>query len=223
MARPSDTLVFLGKHAGFEDWLRASRKVMMAYLWAYPALAIGYFQLDTEVSGKPLAWILLGTIGALLLLKATALVIRLDLVLDRERQQLLLRRRFFFFEHLVSLAGVEELWAVITAGEIPAAPVNYWWDYVTLLITRSGQRFRASRHGTSFDEAELATDALGEQLGIKVLPSQPERLVKVCPSHPLPVVTFKRVHLKAMDCLTVVFWAFMIFLTPILTVILLNR
>jgi hypothetical protein len=222
MAGPKDTLVHLGFHAGFEDWLRTSRKVMMAYLWVFPILAIGYLRLAPGYSGKPLAWVLILVVGVLVLLKLARYFISIELVLDRERQQLLLRRRIFLFRNLVSLAGVEELWAVVTAGEIPAAPVNYWWDYVTLLITRTGQRFRAASHGPDFTAAEVQTRELANDLGIEVLPSRPQHTVKVNNSGDLPRLEFKKVPLQAMDCLTVVFWAVMIFLTPILAVMLLT-
>jgi hypothetical protein len=149
--------------------------------------------------------------------------VSIELVMDRERQQLLLRRRILGFTHLVSLAGVEELWAVTTAGEIPAAPVNYWWDYVTLLITRSGQRFRAARHGESFADADRATRALGQQLGVEVLPARAEHKVVVARGHGLPTVTLRRFHIKWADFIAVLFWALMVISMPILVGILLSR
>lgn len=223
MARAQDTLVHLGYHAGFEDCLRASRRVMMAYLWAFPFLGVLYFASGATFSGAPLTWLLVLVVSVLLLLTIARSVIKVELVLDRERQQLLLRRRIFFFVQLQSLAGVEELWAVVTAGEVPAAPVNYWWDYVTLIITKSGQRFRAARHGEKFDLAQAATRTLGQDLGVEVLESYEGHRVKVVPGTLHPEVQFKKYPLKALDCLTVFFWGFSVFLTPVLSLALLFK
>lgn len=218
--RRADTLIHLGDHAGFEDALRSCRKLMMSYLWAFPFLGILALRVDFWAKGA-LSLILIAVVGLLVVLKIARFFIKVQLVLDRERQQLLLRRQIFGMTHLKSLAGVEDLWAVVTAGEVPAAPVNYWWDYVTLLITKSGQRFRAASHGASFLKAERATRRLGEELGVEIFPGKEDHKVEVVMGEGRPELRFHEFHLKAADCLAVVFWAVMIFLTPILAWVLL--
>ena len=212
----SDTLIRLGYDAGFEDVLRAGRKVMMAYFWAFPFLGAICLYSHLHLAGRALAWGLLIAVGTLIALRIISMLILIELVMDRERQQLLLRRRVLGFTHLVSLAGVEELWAVVTAGEVPAAPVNYWWDYVTLLITRSGRRFRAARHGADFQVADNATRALGEDLGIEFLASQAEHKVQIIPGKDKPTVELTLFNLRQADCLAVFFWGLMVFVSPIL-------
>ena len=212
----SDTLVRLGNDAGFEDVLRAGRKVMMAYFWAFPVLGALCLYNHEWLAGKVLAWGLILAVGTLILLRLVGMLIRIELVMDRERQQLLLRRRILGFTHLVSLAGVEELWAVVTAGEVPAAPVNYWWDYVTLLITRSGRRFRAARHGVDFNVADRATHALGAKLGIEILASQESHKARVIPGKTQPSVKLTPYNLRTADCMAVFFWGVMVFITPLL-------
>jgi hypothetical protein len=211
-----DTYVHLGDHAGFEDALRTGRKIMMAYLWAFPFLAMLYFSSSRSFSGAGLVWILVGALVVLSLLRLARLFISVQLVLDRERQQLLLRRKLFGFTHLVSLAGVEELWGVATAGEVPAAPVNYWWDYVTLLITRSGQRFRAARHGDSFTEARRRTEKMAGELGLSDLGGKEGHKAVVYRGTGTPRVEFRKFYLRQADCLAALFWALMVFLSPFL-------
>lgn len=186
----------------------------MAYLWAFPFLSLFYFLIKPGFSGKWFAYLLMLAVGVLMVLTVTRFFIKIELVMDRERQQLLLRRRVFFFKQLVSLAGVEELAAVVTAGEVPAAPVNYWWDYVTVLLTKSGQRFRAARHGADFNVAQVATRELGEHLGIPVWSSQEGCKMKVHMGPSGPEARFEKFPLKMMDCLTVVFWGLMVFVSP---------
>lgn len=220
MAKASDTLVHLGDHAGFEDRLRTSRRVLMSYLFCFPPLAIFILSYELHWMRYPLLFGLAAVLAVLFLLTITRFVIKLELVMDRERQQLLIRRRFFFFQHLVSLAGVEELWGVTTAGEVPAAPVNYWWDYVTLLITRKGQRFRAARHGKEYRKAEYASQDLADQLGIPYIAGQADHKVTVVPNHPEPYVEFNEFNLKRADGFSVLFWGFAIFLIPGLAIAL---
>ena len=220
MSKQADTFVHLGFDGGFEDALRTTRRLMMAYLWTYPVLAGVYLAKRPPYSGAFLAWILIAVLGVLGLLTLTRFLIKIELVMDRERQQLLLRRRVLGFTQLVSLAGVEELWAVVTAGEVPAAPVNYWWDYVTLLITRSGRRFRAARHGDSFSAADQATRALGQQLGVEILKGKAGHKVAISTAGGSPHIKLREFHLQAADMVAVVFWAIMIFVTPVLTTLL---
>lgn len=210
----SDTLVHLGYDAGFEDALRTSRKAMMAYFWAFPFLGTYCLASGSTRAGQLLALGLVLAVATLLVIRVAGLLVRIELVMDRERQQLLLRRRILGFTHLVSLAGVEELWGVVTAGEVPAAPVNYWWDYVTLLITRSGRRFRAARHGEDFENADQATRLLGEELGVLVLTGKAGHKAKILPGRDEPRVKLSSFRIKIADGLAVLFWGLMVFVSP---------
>lgn len=212
----SDTLVHLGYDAGFEDLLRFSRKVMMAYFWAFPFAGGLCLAKGSTQAGKLLALGLVLAVATLILIRLAGLLVRIELVMDRERQQLLLRRRILGFTHLVSLAGVEELWGVVTAGEVPAAPVNYWWDYVTLLITRSGRRFRAARHGPEFRIAEAATRRLGDELGVVFLSGAEGHKAKVMLREGQPSVKLTRFALQRADMIAVIFWGLMVFISPFL-------
>ena len=195
--RAVDTYRNLGTHAGFEDWLKRSQYVMMGYLAVFPFLAAIGLALGTEWLQKTLLYALLFSVGSLTLLYLTRAFVKVELVLDRERQQLLYRRKIFCLQQLVPKASVEELWKVVTAAEIPAAPINYWWRYVTLLITRSGQRFRVGLYENSFQMADGKSRKLAEELDVEHLSGKDDEILRV-ESVPggEPKLIFKRFPLK---------------------------
>jgi len=102
-------------------------------------------------------------------------LLRCQLVLDTERQELFLRyRRFFFFTSLMPLGGAEELAGTTWAGELPQAPFTFWWRYVSLIITKNGRRFRALRSDRDFDPPASDARRLAHELGVLYYPGQIE-------------------------------------------------
>ena len=203
-------LEVLGSDAGFEEGMRWLRKVLMGLCvglplcWYYMLSSQGEFGYWTVVP-------VLVVLAALTFLYIFRQLIRVELVLDRERQQLLLRRRFLWIRQLVPLAGLEELWGAAWAGEFPAAPVNYWWEYVSFLITRQGRRFRAARHGDDHRAAAALARRLADEFELEFLEGETEQQMVIRPGPDTPSVRFRSSPRAALDCCAVVFWA--LFLT----------
>lgn len=203
-------LEVLGSDAGFEEGMRWLRKVLMGLCVGLPLF--WYYTLSHEHGlGYVTVLPLLAVVGALAFLYLFRQLFRVELVLDRERQQLLLRRRFLWIRQLVPLAGLEELWGAAWAGEFPAAPVNYWWEYVTFLITRQGRRFRASRHGDNHTAAARQAERLAKEFELEFLEGETEQQMVVRPGPETPSVHFRSRPRAALDCCAVVFWG--LFLT----------
>ncbi|MCA9776821.1 MAG: hypothetical protein KC800_08900 [Candidatus Eremiobacteraeota bacterium] len=224
MVRAADTYRYLGSHAGFEDWLKRSQYAMMIYLGVFPFLAGFALASDEYWFQKLVLYALFASLGSLALLYIAKTFVKVELVLDRERQQLLYRRRIFGFQQLVPKASVEELWKVVTAAEIPAAPLNYWWRYVTLLITRSGGRFRVGRHESKYRFADQESRKLAQELDIEYLSGKEDEVLRVlADGSGEPVLRFKRFPLKFLDGLTVWFWALTLLTSPWLALALLMQ
>lgn len=107
-------------------------------------------------------------------------LLRCQLVLDTERQELYLRfRRFFFFTSLMPVGGAEELAGTTWAGELPQAPFTFWWRYVSLIITKKGRRFRALRSDRDSGPAESDARRLAYELGTLCYPGRQQSLLRL--------------------------------------------
>ncbi len=107
-------------------------------------------------------------------------LLRCQLVLDTERQELYLRhRRFFFFTSLMPVGGAEELAGTTWAGELPQAPFTFWWRYVSLIVTKKGRRFRALRSDREFEPAQSDARRLAYELGTLCYPGQAQSLLSL--------------------------------------------
>lgn len=107
-------------------------------------------------------------------------LLRCQLVLDTERQELYLRyRRFFFFTSLMPVGGAEELAGTTWAGELPQAPFTFWWRYVSLIITQKGRRFRALRSDRNSRPAEDDARRLAYELGTRCYPGRQQSLLRL--------------------------------------------
>ena len=136
---------------------------------------------NLKTSEVQLACTLFAAAGLLLLfLGLLTPLLRCELVLDTERQELFLRyRRFFFFTSLMPLGGAEELAGTTWAGELPQAPFTFWWRYVSLIITRSGRRFRALRSDRESGPAESDARRLAYELGTVCYPGRQQALLSL--------------------------------------------
>ena len=131
-----------------------------------------------------------------------------QLILDHERQELMLRRRFLFFVSYKPLMGAEELWGTTWAGELPQAPFTWWWEYVALVITREGRRFRALRSPKDSVPAENRARGLSEQLGVPFHAGKEGHRLEVIPMG--PQLSFKRVPVAGLDLMALIYWGFLI-------------
>ena len=144
----------------------------------------------------------------LLLLNIARWFVSSELILDHERQELMLRqRRFFFFVSHKPLMGAEDLWGVTWAGELPQAPFTWWWEYVTLLVTRQGRRFRAFRIAKEWGQAEVRAQDLAKKLGIPFHKGKEAHRLSVEAG---PNLQFRKVPVAGLDLLSLIYWGFFI-------------
>ena len=141
-----------------------------------PFLLIGILTPPSRI-----ACMLFAGLGLLLMLLCCLRpLLRCQLVLDTERQELYLRyRRFFYFTSLMPVGGAEELAGTTWAGELPQAPFSFWWRYVSLIITKKGRRFRALRSDRDFEPAQSDARRLAHELGTVCYPGQAQSLLRL--------------------------------------------
>ncbi|MBI3928096.1 MAG: hypothetical protein HY319_21310 [Armatimonadetes bacterium] len=205
----------LGCDAGLEDRLRRFRAVcaVMCMVFAPLWIVVILFQLQWLFGLTALVLVISGVLLAI----ATVLrhLVRVELLLDRERHQLLLRRQLLFYRDVVPASSLEELHGVAAVGELPQAPVTFWWDHVALILTRDGKRYRAGRHGENFAAAYHEARRLANLLDIEYLGGEAERVVDITPGANGLGLKFRKVPVRLLDLCLVVFWAlFILFGAP---------
>lgn len=140
-------------------------------------------------------------------------LLRCQLVLDTERQELYLRyRRFFVFTSLMPLGGAEELAGTTWAGELPQAPFTFWWRYVSLIVTRSGKRFRALRSDKLAGPAESDAQRLARELGTLCYPGQDEATLRLVRERGVLRFQHQRMPVSKLDVVALLFWG--VFIVP---------
>lgn len=137
---------------------------------------------------------------------------RCELVLDTERQELFLRyTRLFFFKSYKRLAGAEELWGVTWAGELPQAPFTLWWQYVSLIITRQGHRFRSMRVDRESGPAREDAMGLADLLGVPYHEGEEERILRVKGRGEQLFLKRSSVPVTRIDAALLIYWGLMFF------------
>lgn len=201
MAR--DVFQVLGTRVEYEQLLR-NFYVAFWSLW----MVTGPFMIFLSFSRPWIATLWFLAFAALMLLVAGSPFFRSELVLDQERQELMLRnRRFFFFRSYTPLVGAEELWCTTYAGELPQAPFTWWWQYVTLILTRNGQRFRAFKVDKDSTLASRRARELAQQLGIEYQAGEDERRLTIEPG---PVLQFRKLPAATLDAVALIYWGLFI-------------
>lgn len=143
----------------------------------------------------------------LLLLNIARWFVSSELILDHERQELMLRQRRFFLVSYKPLIGAEDLWGVTWAGELPQAPFTWWWEYVTLLVTRQGRRFRAFRIAKEWYQAESRAQEMAKKLGIPFHKGKEGHRLSIKAG---PSLSFRKVPVGVLDLFAVIYWGFFI-------------
>lgn len=151
---------------------------------------------------------LFAVLGALLMvLNCLKPLLRCQLVLDTERQELYLRyRRFFFFTSLMPLGGAEELAGTTWAGELPQAPFTFWWRYVSLIVTRSGKRFRALRSDRVSEPAEADAHRLAQELGTLCYDGEKEATLRLVREGDFLRLRHQHLPVSKLDGIALIYW-----------------
>ena len=204
-------LVVLGEDAEL-DLLTTTLFQWFFGLWMLlsPLVLVSFFTMDPLLPQTII--LVFSALGAILALASCLKpLLRCQLVLDTERQELFLRyRRFFLFTSLMPLGGAEELAGTTWAGELPQAPFTFWWRYVSLVVTKAGRRFRARRSDRDPGPAENDAQRLAHELGTVCYPSKPESLLSLSRQGFRLEFRHRYVPAGRLDGCVLIFWGVMI-------------